>query len=304
MAKIAFIFPGQGSQKSMMGHSLYNTNESYKKMIDQANLVNPKLIDVMYDEGNELINDTLYSQLAIYSNQMGLLNLISKRFDITNVAYAGFSLGEYTALCAGGCFDYETGINILNNRAHAMSKNNSGCMYAVIGKTQEELVEIISNINAEFSTNIQIANLNTETQQVLAGLESDFDKVIESIKAQIKRVIKLNVSGAFHTSYFSETADEFNESIKDVEFNKPTNVYSNVTGKLVEEVNFDYLKTHMVTGVRFYDEVKQMIADGYDTFIEIGEVSVLGAMVKKADRSLNIIHINSLESIDDLEGVL
>lgn len=304
MAKVAFIFPGQGSQKSMMGFDVYQANDNYKSLIDMANSVNPDLIDVMYSEGNEKINDTLYSQLAIFSNQMGLLNLIQNRFDITDVAYAGFSLGEYTALCAGGCFDYEAGVKILDARAKAMSKNNQGCMYAVIGKKQEELVEIMNVINTENKTNIQIANLNTETQQVLAGLESDFELVLEQIQAQIKRVIKLNVSGAFHTSYFNETADEFNEAIKDVTFNDVSNVYSNLTGKTVTTIDHEYLKQHMINGVRFYDEVKQMIADGYDTFVEIGEASVLGAMVKKADRSLNIIHINSIESIDKLEGVL
>lgn len=304
MAKVAFIFPGQGSQKSMMGFDVYQANDNYKFLIDMANNVNPDLIDVMYNEGNEKINDTLYSQLAIFSNQMGLLKLIQNRFDTTNVAYAGFSLGEYTALCAGGCFDYEAGVKILDARAKAMSKNNEGCMYAVIGKTQEELVEIMNTINSENNTNIQIANLNTETQQVLAGLESDFELVLEQIQAQIKRVIKLNVSGAFHTSYFNTTADEFNEAIKDVTFNEVNNVYSNLTGNVVTTIDHEYLKQHMINGVRFYDEVKQMISDGYDTFVEIGEASVLGAMVKKADRSLNIIHINSIESIDKLEGVL
>lgn len=304
MAKIAIIFPGQGSQKTMMGNDLYLINENYKKMIDAANGVNDKLIEVMYTENNELINDTLYSQLAIFSNQIGILELIKNRFDLSNVAYAGFSLGEYSALCAGGCFDYESGLNILNKRAIAMSKNNAGCMYAVIGKKQEETVEIIKEINEQFNTNIQLANLNTETQQVIAGLESDFDKVMDALSQQIKRIIKLNVSGAFHTTYFEETADEFVNSISDCTFNSPVNVYSNLNGRLIDSIDFEYLKNHMVNGVRFYDEVQEMIKDGYDTFIEIGEVSVLSAMVKKTDRSVNIIHINSFESIDNLEGVL
>ncbi|MGL5021387.1 MAG: ACP S-malonyltransferase, partial [Mycoplasmatales bacterium] len=148
-------------------------------------------------------------------------------------------------------------------------------------------------------------NSNTEKQQVLAGVEIDFQKAIQLLKdSSIRKVIKLKVSGAFHTSRFERTASEFCKSINDIKLDDLNNdVYSNVTAKVLEK-DIDmkqYFKNHMVTGVDFYNEIVNMLADGYDTFIEIGEVSVLSSMIKNVNRDVNVIHINSLEAIEKLE---
>lgn len=304
MGKIAVCFPGQGSQKNLMGYDLYQTNDMYKKMIDQAFEILPELKTIMFNQENALINQTRYSQVAIYSNQVALYTLLKEK--LPNVGFAGFSLGEYSAFACAGLYTYEEGLEIINQRSILMDGlKNSGVMYAVIGVIKEELEQIIDNINKKLNVQLEIANCNTEKQQVLAGLEIDFIKAMSELEdTKIKKIVKLKVSGAFHTSRFLQPAKEFFKKVENMEFKElKTDVYSNITADVINtETNMKkYFEEHMVTGVAFYQEVMRMIADGYDTFIELGEIKVLGSMIKSINRDVKIIHINSLSGIESLE---
>lgn len=303
MGKIAVCFPGQGSQSNKMGYELYEKSSEYRTMLDQAFSLIPDLKEIVFSEDDVRINQTRYSQPAIYSNQVAIYNLIKDK--LSDVAFCGFSLGEYSAFACSGLYDYQTGLEIVNERAMAMdSLIDSGVMYAVIGVEKDELVSIVNQVNQELGTKIEIANLNTQKQQVIAGDQVDFDLAMDALKeSSIRKIIQLKVSGAFHTSRFAPIADQFCDKIKDVELaNLNKEVYSNIDGKIIEENDMlTYFKNHMVQGVDFYQEVVNMLADGIDTFIEIGEVSVLSSMIKSVNRDVKLIHIKSMEDIENLE---
>jgi [acyl-carrier-protein] S-malonyltransferase len=304
MARVAICFPGQGSQSNMMGFDLYNKSDDYRMMLDKVFLLIPELKDIIFSEDDNRINQTRYSQPAIFSNQVAIYNLIKDKLE-NDVVFCGFSLGEYSAFACSGLFDYENGLDIVNARALAMdSLADSGIMYAVIGVEKDELISIVDQVNKEFNTKIEIANSNTQKQQVIAGDEYDFELVMDALKeSNIRKIIKLKVSGAFHTSRFTPIAEEFCDKIKDVELAKfNSKVYSNIDGKVIEEKDMlTYFKNHMVQGVDFYQEIVNMLADGVETFIEIGEVSVLSSMIKSVNREVKLIHIKSMEDIQNLE---
>lgn len=303
MGKIAVCFPGQGSQSNKMGYELYEKSPEYKVMLDQAFTLIPELKDIVFSEDDVRINQTRYSQPAIYSNQVAIYNLIKDK--LKDVVFCGFSLGEYSAFSCSGLFDYETGLHIVNERAIAMdSLVDSGVMYAVIGVEKKELIDIMNEINGSLGTNIELANSNTQKQQVIAGDQADFDIAMDSLKkSNIRKIIQLKVSGAFHTSRFLPVAEQFCDSIKNVRLSELDSVvYSNIDGDVVSSTDMlEYFKMHMVQGVDFYQEVNNMLSDGIDTFIEIGQVSVLSSMIKSLSRDVNLIHIKSIEDIENLE---
>lgn len=305
MSKIAILFPGQGSQTNMMGKSIYDNNLEYKNHIDLAFKEFDKLKNVLYIMDNELINNTRYSQLAIFSNQVALFELVKPYLVNHEVAMSGFSLGEYSALCCSECFDYQTGLKIINVRSELMDTlNDSGVMYAAIGVEYDELSDIIKVINTACSVNIEIANSNTKTQQVLASSQEDFDCAMELLKdSKIKKLIKLKVSGAFHTSRFDNVANDFVSKLSNIKYELPKyKVYKNLDANIHDTSDLNvYFKDHMVNGVKFYQQILNMINDGYDTFIEISETSILNSMVKSIDRNVKLIHVKDLESLKQLE---
>ncbi len=301
MNKVAIIFSGQGSQTCKMGLS-FKENPVYQNVIKDVKSVRDDLTYLFSTANVEEINDTLNAQIALYANQIAIHEVIKANFDLTNVVYAGFSLGEYTAMAASGVTDIKTMAHIIDERSKAMSKENgNGKMKAIIGLEYQELHKIIVELNKKYSTDIQIANYNQKNQIVLAGCEADFEMIDEELSQNKVRIIELKVSGAFHTNLYQKCAEEFLAQIEDVNFTEITNLYSNVYTKNGIKIDFEYLKNHMTTGVNWYPEVQQMIADGVDTFIEVNEKSTLLPMIKRIDRKVNLIHISELNDIEKLE---
>lgn len=305
--KCALIFPGQGSQTSMMGKDLYQSNEIYKAVFDQAIAIEPELESVVFSENDERINDTYFAQLAIVANQYGLLSMAKGQFELSDYATAGFSLGEFSALLAAGTYDYDTALEIIQARSKAMAKlNGIGTMQAAIGLTKEELGPLLNKLNHDLGTNIHIANHNGEKQIVLAGLSEDFTIISDELLANgLRKLVPLSVSGAFHTDIYTSAADEFISTIDSSQFNDfNCPVYSNVTGeRFINKPDEDYFKAHMISGVNWFDEVKTMMNDGIDTFIEFGEVSVLNPMIKRINRKTNLIHIKNEDDLSKLEDI-
>lgn len=303
MSKIAIIFSGQGSQDIKMGQT-FKESETYSRTIEQIAQVRTDLQYLLTTTNAEEINDTLNAQIALFANQIAIYQELAQRFELDNVAYAGFSLGEYTAMCAAGVLKLEEMAQVIDKRSLAMSKENgNGTMKAVIGLKYDELSSAIQSLNQEHNTNIQIANYNQENQIVLAGTKSDFDKIEEQLKELKVRIIELKVSGAFHTDLFKNCAQQFTQEINEMDFKPVENLYSNVTAKQLLEIDVDYLAKHMTTGVNWYPQIKQMISDGIDTFVEINEKSTLLPMIKRIDRKVNLIHIKEMDDLNKLEDL-
>lgn len=303
MSKIAIIFSGQGSQDIKMGQT-FKESETYSRTIEQIAQVRTDLQYLLTTTNAEEINDTLNAQIVLFANQIAIYQELAQRFELDNVAYAGFSLGEYTAMCAAGVLKLEEMAQVIDKRSLAMSKENgNGTMKAVIGLKYDELSSAIQSLNQEHNTNIQIANYNQENQIVLAGTKSDFDKIEEQLKELKVRIIELKVSGAFHTDLFKNCAQQFTQEINEMDFKPVENLYSNVTAKQLLEIDVDYLAKHMTTGVNWYPQIKQMISDGIDTFVEINEKSTLLPMIKRIDRKVNLIHIKEMDDLNKLEDL-
>ncbi len=304
MTKVGVVFPGQGSQANLMGSS-FEANKTYQEVQKIAYQLNSDLESIIKSETDERINQTEYSQLAICANQLGIWQVIKEKYDVSDYALAGFSLGEYSALTLAADLDVNVALNLVDKRAKQMAKlNGVGTMKAVIGLTYSELSELLEKLNHKYGTTISIANYNLEKQIVIAGAKADFIKIDEELSENARRVVELKVSGAFHTEIFNDVAKDYVKEINSelpLEIVKP--MYSNVSADVIKEIDGDYLIKHMVTGVNWYNEVNKMLADGIDTFIEIGEKSVLIPMIKKINRKVKTIHISNEEEMEMLEEV-
>lgn len=302
MNNIAVVFPGQGAQSNLMGLS-FKENVTYQEVQKIAYQYENELSTIINSEDDERINQTEYSQLAICANQLGIWQVIKEEFQIGEYATCGFSLGEYSALALAAELELSTIFDIVNKRSKQMAKlNGNGTMKAIIGLNYEELSELLSELNVKHDTNIAIANYNLEKQIVIAGSVEDFNKIDSELNEKARRVVELKVSGAFHTDIFTDVAKEFTQEITaNLPMSLVNKFYSNVTADTLSKVDADYLIKHMVTGVNWYAEVNKMIADGIDTFVEIGEKSVLCPMIKKINRKVTTIHISSEEDLVKLE---
>ncbi len=301
--KIAIVFPGQGSQCLNMGNDLLEY-AAYNEVLDKACEIKNDLRQVITNDEAKL-NDTLYAQLALVANQIGTYQVLNELFDVKVDATCGFSLGEYSAYYVSNVLGVNDLLEVIKSRSENMAKlNNSGTMKAVIGLTIDQVNSLLLELNQEFNTNISVANYNLKNQIVIAGLKSDFALIDEKLNAAARRVVELKVSGAFHTSEYNEVGQSFIEEIKSINFNDAqTDLYSNLTAKKLDHIDLEYLKLHMTNGVNWYDQINTMISDGITTFVEIGPKPVVSNLIKKIDRSVEVIHVCDQESMKQLEDL-
>ncbi len=303
MSKVAILFPGQGSQFNNMGSDFYTSFEQYKQIVDQTYNLLPDVKAAV--EGELDINDTRYAQPALFSNQVGILEVIKSKFDLSEVVYGGFSLGEYSAYYGTGKFDFATGLQIISKRAQEMSSvETSYQTKIVLGLTKDALVNLVNEINQTTNFEVIISNYNLEKQLLINFDQSDSEYVVESLKAAgAKRVLDIAISGPFHTKLYAQAAANVQAFISDFDLKSDNhNLYLNLTGRKYEGEELALIMhDHMLMGVQWQTEIESMIADGVDTFVELGSKSVVSNMVKKINRKANIITIEKVEDLEKLE---
>lgn len=298
MSKVAIIFPGQGSQFNNMGADFQKFKE-YREV--QSELFKKVPNCALALRGELDINQTIYAQPILFANQVGILEVVRSQFEIDNAVYAGFSLGEYSAYYATNKYCLGTGIAIIENRSKIMASVESTYQTKVVlGLTKDSLSEVVCELNATLDQPVIISNYNLEKQLLVNFEGADSETVISSLKeAGAKRVLDLAVSGPFHTNIFANAADEFQRYVSSQPLQSGTdNLYLNLTGRKYNDESLPVIMhDHMVSGVQWLTEIENMIADGIDTFVELGSKSVVGNMVKKINRKVSVI---SIERIDDL----
>jgi len=227
-------------------------------------------------QGSLDIADTRLAQPAIYEASIAALKAQNQIPD----AVAGHSLGEYAAMAAAGIISEEDGLKAVTVRGEIMSKVTGGGMAAVIGLPPDVIEQVCADVNGVYPV-----NYNSPQQTVIAGTDEALKQAEAALLSKgAKRVIRLNVSAAFHTEFMSEAAEEFREFAKTLEFREPRcSFYSNVTGGIMTDFSDmpNYLAVHMRSPVRFTDELRAMRANGIDEFKEIGPGKVLTGLVKK-----------------------
>ncbi len=289
--KSVFLFPGQASQKIGMGLDLYHDTELGKKYFDIANgIMEFDLQDIIFNGPDETLKQTQFTQPAIYLVSTILGKLLMQN-NVIPAATAGHSLGEYSALTISGAFSFETGLRLVKLRAESMQKAGKitdGKMAAVIGLDKDKINEICKLGNEQGI--VVPANFNAPGQIVISGEVVAVNYVMDLAKnAGARKVIELNVSGAFHSPLMSEAKTSLTNmlnsiEISDVEFP----VYSNVTAKPVFES--DEIRNGLIqqldNAVLWQDIIQNMIKDGVTIFVEVGPGRVLQGLTKRIDRNV------------------
>ena len=303
--KIGFLFPGQGAQYVGMGKDLYEKYDEAKKIYDMAEkITNEPIKQISFEGPKELLDKTKYTQLAILTQSLAILEIL-KKCNINSNLSAGLSLGEYTALIEDGVFNIEDGINIVSKRGEIMQNftpKGNWKMAAILGLDDENVEEICKNISSGF---VKPANYNTLGQVVVSGEEQAvLNAGEEAKKAGAKKVSLLNTSGPFHTEKLSECSIELKKKLDKISINsKNSIVIKNLDGKYYEEKDniSEILAKHIMNPVRFTECLKTMYESGIDTFIEIGPGKTLSGFVKRMKfENAKIMNINDVSSLEQV----
>ena len=303
------IFPGQGSQLVGMGKEFYDKYDFVKKLFKEADEILQSPLSKLILEGpKEELDLTVNTQPAIFLISYSIFNIVKNEFniDLSKAKYfAGHSLGEYSALCSAGYLNFEDTIKILKIRGDAMQNavpKGEGGMVAVLGSTVEVIEKIIKDNEKEF--HIQIANDNSEGQLVLSGKINDIEKLIEILKSNSIKNIKLPVSAPFHCSLMNKASNVMNSEIMKLNFQQSSiKLISNVTAKEIVDINElkELLIKQIENRVRWRESVINMINIGVNQFIEIGPGKVLSGLVKRINKEVKINAINNESDIKNIQ---
>lgn len=285
----AILFPGQGSQYVGMGKDLYESSDLAKKLFNLSNsILGFDITDVMFNGSQEDLKKTDITQPAIFIHSTILFNINSVNAD----AYAGHSLGEFSALLCSGSLTFEDALKLVLIRARAMEKackNNETTMAAILGLDDTFVNSVCDNIS-----NVVPANYNCPGQIVISGSKSSIDKACESIKEIGGKTIVLPVGGAFHSSYMESAKKELEDAIKSLKFNKPDKpIYQNFDAN--PHIDIEKIKKNLInqltSPVLWKQTINKLIADNYKSFIECGPGRVLQGLVKKINRDMDVSSI-------------
>ena len=301
MKNFAFIFPGQGSQSVGMGKDLYENYNDAKEVFDNADKILSRGISKICFEGpDEELKQTINTQPAILTTSLAAYFALMSQIKITPTYTAGHSLGEYGALCVAGVLNADKAIKLIAKRAELMGSVKGGAMAAVLGLSNEKVEEIVKI--ATKTAYVGIANYNCPGQVVITGEEAGVSKAEEMLtEAGAKRVIRLAVSGAFHSEKMRNAGDEFEKFVKDFDLNEAqipviTNVDAEITIK-AEDFR-KKMPRQIYSSVHWTQTIQKMIEEGVDTFVEIGPGKVLAGLNKKISseiKTYNVYDKNSLE---------
>tara|TARA_B100000029_G_scaffold247972_1_gene244906 strand:- start:6679 stop:7605 length:927 start_codon:yes stop_codon:yes gene_type:complete len=306
---ISVVFPGQGSQKIGMGSDLYNKFDQAKYIFKNADeILGYKISDLILNGPIDKLNQTTFTQPAIYLIGHVMCEILKKEtnFFKNNFSYfAGHSLGEYTALTTANAISFEQGLQLLKNRGEAMQSAlplGDGGMLAVLGVETEEINKII---NENFQ-NIKcfLANDNSKGQLILSGRNAELEKFVLLLKEKKIKNIKLPVSAPFHCELMRTATIKMEKIINDQKIENPKyKVVSNVTAS--EYKNTDEIRELLIkqieSPVRWRESVEYIISKGTNTFVEIGPGKVLTGLIKRINKDVKVLNIDTLEDIQDIK---
>ncbi len=309
MKKIAFIFPGQGAQHTGMGLDLVEKSEEAKKCFDTADgLLDFDLYDLCANQ-KAPIDQTAYTQPALVAVSICLLNELRRHVDIVPDYVAGLSLGEYSALVAADILSYTDAIELVRKRGLYMEEAGrkvQGGMAAIVKADQGHIEELC----AKDPGVVGIANYNNPVQVVISGEEDAVQRVSSILMEEKIRVIPLQVSGAFHSPLMETAAEKFEKALESIQIDTGKIPYiTNVTGEIVSDTSTTkHLLVEQLKGAVLWEKsVRTMIDHGVDTFVEIGPGNTLAGLIKKIDRKVKVLNLNSYEAIntvvDAIKGV-
>ena len=287
----AFVFPGQGSQFSGMGKDLYMNVPAAKELFEKANeILGFRITDIMFEGTDEELKQTFVTQPAVFLHSVIMAKALGEEFKPDMVA--GHSLGEFSALVAAGALDFEDGLRLVAKRAAAMQQAceaQPSTMAAVLGLDDK----VVEDICAEVDGVVVAANYNCPGQLVISGSIEAVDAACERLKAAgARRALRLPVGGAFHSPLMEPAKVELQAAIEAAPFKTPIcPVYQNVDAKPYtdpEQIKANLI-AQLTAPVRWTYIVQNMLADGADSFVELGPGAVLQGLIKKVSREADAV---------------
>jgi len=304
--KIAFLFPGQGSQSVGMGFDFYQEFVFVKELFEMASeICKINIPELCFKGPMEELTKTINLQPSVTAVNLACLMAVEKELIIPSFL-AGHSLGEYSALCAASVISRENAFRLVYKRGELMHREavkHKGAMHAIIGLPVEDIEMIIAEVNNEGI--VSVANHNTKTQIVITGEPEAVNKVSSLASAKGAKPVPLNVSGAWHSKLIKGAEDDFEKYLENITFSKPAiPVFHNVTA----DVSSDPSGTRVLMGrqlcspVKWFDSIKRLMDKEVEIFAEIGPGRVLTGLLNKIlpkDYPHKIYSVNSIKSFEN-----
>ena len=304
MSAYAALFGGQGSQYPGMGKSLYDSSERAREVYECAgDILGFDMAAISFEGNAEELTRTDICQPAIFTHSLAAWEASSGQLPPVS-AVAGHSVGEYAALYCAGAFSMEDGFRLIGARAKVMgeaARLAAGTMVAIVGSDPAAIAGV-----CEKHTRVWPVNFNLPGQTVISGAVEDCLAAAEELAALGAKTTRLNVGSAFHTPMMQPAAERLRELISGIRFAElGCDFYSNLTGGALEVSDYaEYFVKHMVSPVRFVDEIAAMSGAGIDTCIEFGPGKTASTLAKKNDRTLTTMNVDTAESLEKTVAAL
>lgn len=305
MSKIAFVYPGQGAQKAGMGADFYEKSPLAKAVFDEAEEILNLDMKALCFEENDRLNITEYTQAAMVTTCLAMTEVV-RAAGLTPDMTAGLSLGEYCAIAAAGGMSNADAIRTVRARGILMQNTvpaGEGAMAAILGMSGEAIEKVIGDMEQ-----VSVANYNCPGQIVITGEASAVEEAAEKLtKVGAKRTVMLNVSGPFHSPMLKPAGEKLGKVLETVGFTSLQMPYvTNVTAEPVDDISEtkELLMEQVSSSVRWEQSMERMIAEGVDTFVEIGPGKTLSGFMRKINRDVNMYHIGAWEDVEVVVNAL